>query len=180
MESLYIMYIVQCCPKMVARLPNVTHKHNGRPIVACRVVRFTTSEFSKYFSPTLFYICDIEISCTCCKTSYLKISHVSWTLKLSKLWGCVLKYSKHVLWNNIMTGMAWQHYCWATYHISKNWRIRNINLTLFCYWLKMNLTLWNCCFIVITDHINIYGPPKCYTDHPANQRGWSVGRPRIL
>ena len=46
--SLALSKSVQWCPKTVARWPNVTHKRNGRPIVAGRVVRFATDEFPKY------------------------------------------------------------------------------------------------------------------------------------
>ena len=98
------------------------------------------------------------------------------SLKLSKLQGCVLKYSNCLLSN--VTDVAWQHCCCATCQIFKRLENSRYQSQAFCYWLKMNNTLRYCCFIVISDHI-LYGPPKGYTDHPAIHRGWSVGRPTI-
>ena len=46
---------IQCCPKTVAQSQNSTHKHNGWPIVACKVVSFVTNIFHKDF--LLFHIC---------------------------------------------------------------------------------------------------------------------------
>ena len=73
---------------------------------------------------------------------------------------------------------AWQHRCWATCKISK--RLEYLKYKYYPFLLlvenkKHNVTLRNCCFIVIIDHISIYGPPNHYTDHPTIPREWSVG-----
>ena len=60
-------------------------------------------------------------------------------LELSKLQGCVLKYSNHELWS--MTGLAWQHCCWATCQIYKQLEYFKYQSHPFCYWLKINSTM---------------------------------------
>ena len=88
----------------------------------------------------------------------------------------VLKYSNHVLSN--MTGVAWQHRCWATCQISKQLEYLKYKYHAFLLLVenkKHNVTLRNCCFIVIIDHISTYGPPNRYTDHPTIPRGCSIG-----
>ena len=73
---------------------------------------------------------------------------------------------------------VWQHRCWATCQISKRLEYLKYKYHVFLLLVenkRHNVTLRNCCFIVIIDHISIYGPPNRYTDHPTIPRGWSVG-----
>ena len=73
---------------------------------------------------------------------------------------------------------AWQHRCWATCKISKQLEYLKYKYHPFLLLVenkKHNVTLRNCCFIVIIDHISIYGPPNHYTDHPTIPCEWSVG-----
>ena len=45
----------QCCPKMVAQSPNVTHKWNGQLILVPWVVHFATYEFTTDFSARVWF-----------------------------------------------------------------------------------------------------------------------------
>ena len=147
----------------VQRSPNATHKRNGRLTVTLRVVRFATNEFPKHFSPTPFYICDIETGPLVVHV----VRRLILRLCLKILPPCTLKYDRRGL-AALLLGYMSNFQAIGEFKIS------------ISRWLKINNTLWNCCFIVIFDHINIYGPPKCYMDHPAVQCRWSVGRPRIF
>ena len=61
---------------------DVTHNCNGRPIIARRVVSFAINEFPNHnlFANTIKQLRHWNRASIHCKTSYLKISHISWTL----------------------------------------------------------------------------------------------------
>ena len=103
-----------------------------------------------------------------------EISRLSWTpevarLRLKIIQSCTLKYD-----GRGSAALLLSHHS----NFQAIGEFEKKNLMLFCFWLKINNTLC-CCFFVIFGHI-IYGPPKCYTDHPALHHGWSVWRPRIF
>ena len=97
--------------------PNATSKGNGRPIIARRVVCLRLMNFwnifrRRHFTYVTLNRVRVRVSC---KTPYLKISHVSWTLGAAMLCVEILQILQS-LWN--MTGVAWQHGCLATCQIS--------------------------------------------------------------
>ena len=49
--GLIYWHLYQCCPKTVVLTPCKTHKWNGQPIVAPRIVCFATDEFPNDLSP---------------------------------------------------------------------------------------------------------------------------------
>ena len=158
-NSLY-KWDVQCCPKMVTRSANATHKRNGRPIIARRVVRFTTNEFLKYFSPTPFCICHIETGPLFTKLYVVRrlILRSLMSLELLKLRGCVLKYSNHFeIWQSRLDSIAAE----PPVEFPSDWSIWNINLTLFCYWLKK---IAQCQITKLLFHCHL--TTSIYTDHP--------------
>ena len=60
-----------------------------------------------------------------------------------------------------MTGVAWQHACWATCQFPSDWSIWNINLTLVCNWLKINITMSHYEIVVSLSFLTT----SVYTDH---------------
>ena len=114
-----------------------------------------------------------SLSCTCCKTSYLKISRVSWTLEAARLCLNILQLSTFKYDRRGLAALLL-----ATCQISKWLGNSKYQSHTFSDWLKITATLRYCWFIVISDRI-LYEPPKGCTDHPAIHHGWSVGRPRI-
>ena len=166
-NSLY-KWDVQCCPKMVSQSPNATHKRNGQPIIARRIIRFTTNEFLKCFSPTPFCICHIETGPLFTKLYVVRrlILRSLMSLELLKLRGCVLKYSNHFeIWQARLDSIAVE----PPVEFPSDWSIWNINLTLFCFWLKkiaqcqITKLLFHCHFLphqYIRTTQMLHGPPN--------------------
>ena len=103
-----------------------------------------------------------SLSCTCCKTSYLKISRVFWTLEAARLCLNILqlstfRYDRRGL-ATLLLGS------WATCQISKRLGNSKYQSHAFCYWLTINNTLrllFHCHFWphFIRTTQKLHGPP---------------------